>query len=82
MSDDWQQKVEEYCEKYNLPISHLAEILYEPKVVPMIRGKAFEFSAMLALQEVLPSNEWVVDKLMMNAKIAFHDIDAHRLKEI
>lgn len=46
MSNDWQQKIEEYCEKYNIPISYLAETLLEPKVVPMIRGKGFEFSAM------------------------------------
>jgi len=82
MPDDWQQKIREYCYKYNIPLLYLAETMYEPKVIPMIRGKAFEFSAMLALQEVLPSNEWIVDKPMMNAQVGFHDIDVHRLKEI
>jgi hypothetical protein len=53
----------------------LAETLYEPKVVPMIRGKAFEFSVMTALQEILPKSRWEVDKLIMNAQIGFHDID-------
>ena len=75
MPKSWEEKVKEYCEKYNISLFYLAETLYEPKVVPMIRGKAFEFSAMLALQEVLPSNEWTVDKPMMNAQIGFHDID-------
>lgn len=75
MSKNWEEKVREYCEKYNIPILYLAETLYEPKVVPMIRGKAFEFSAMVALQEILPSSEWLVDKPMMNAQIGFHDID-------
>ncbi len=75
MSESWEQKVEEYCEKYNIPILYLAETLYEPKVVPMIRGKAFEFSVMMALQEILPKDEWQVDKPMMNAQIGLHDVD-------
>src|SRR3989344_2115298 len=73
--DKWEKKVEEYCKKYNIPVFYLAETLYEPKVVPMIRGKAFEFSVMMSLQEILPKDEWQVDKPMMNAQIGFHDID-------
>ncbi len=49
MPKSWEEKVKEYCEKYNIPVLYLAETLYEPKVVPMIRGKAFEFSVMMAL---------------------------------
>lgn len=75
MDKDWQQKVKEYCEKYNIPTFYLAETLYEPKVVPMIRGKAFEFSVMIVLQEFLPKDEWEVNKPIMNAQIGFHDID-------
>lgn len=75
MSKNWEEKVKAYCEKYNIPLPYLAETLYEPKVVPMIRGKAFEFSVMMALQEILPKNEWQIDKPMMNAQIGFHDID-------
>ena len=75
MSKDWVDKVKEFCEKYNIPLFYLADTLYEPKVVPMIRGKAFEFSAMTALQHILPEKEWVVDKTPMNAQIGFHDID-------
>ncbi len=79
MSQNWEEKVREYCEKYNIPVLYLAETLYEPKVVPMIRGKAFEFSVMMALQEVLPKDEWQVDKPMMNAQIGLHDIDVRVL---
>lgn len=75
MLRSWEEKVKEYCEKYNIPAFYLAETLYEPKVVPMIRGKAFEFSAMMALQDILPKDEWQVDKPMMNAQTGFHDID-------
>lgn len=75
MDKKWEIKVKEYCEKYNIPLEYLADTLYEPKVVPMIRGKAFEFSVMLALQEILPKSEWLVDKQVMNAQIGFHDVD-------
>lgn len=75
MPKSWEENVREYCEKYNIPVLYLAETLYEPKVVPMIRGKAFEFSVMMALREILPTNEWIVDKPVMNAQIGFHDVD-------
>lgn len=75
MSKSWEEKVKKYCEKYNIPVLYVAETLYEPKVVPMIRGKAFEFSVMMALQEILPKDEWQVDKPIMNAQIGFHDVD-------
>ena len=79
MNEDWEKKVKKYCDKYNIPLIYLADTLYEPKVVPMIRGKAFEFSVMIALQEILPSSEWVIDKQMMNAQTGFHDIDVRVL---
>lgn len=75
MTNNWEDKVGEYCKRYNIPLLYLADTLYEPKVVPMIRGKAFEFSAMMALQTILPSDEWEVDKPMMNAQLGFHDVD-------
>lgn len=75
MTISWEKKVKEYCEKYNIPLLYLAETLYEPKVVPMIRGKAFEFSVMMALQNILPKDEWQIDKQVMNAQISFHDVD-------
>jgi len=75
MPDEWRQKIREYCDKYNIPLIYLAETMYEPKVIPMIRGKAFEFSAMMALQEKLPADAWTIDKPFMNAQAGFHDVD-------
>lgn len=75
MAENWEEKVKKYCEKYNIPILYLAETLYEPKVVPMIRGKAFEFSVMMALQKILSKKEWEVKKEVMNAQLGFHDVD-------
>jgi len=73
--ESWELKVENYCKKYNIPLFYLADTLYEPKVIPMIRGKAFEFSAMVALQKILSNDVWLVDKPMMNAQTGLHDID-------
>lgn len=75
MANDWKSKVKNFCEKYNIPIFYLSETLYEPKVVPMIRGKAFEFSVMTELQRLLPKKNWIVEKVPMNAQIGLHDID-------
>lgn len=58
----WIEKVKAFCNTYNIPYEYLAETLYEPKVIPMIRGKAFEFTALLALQNILPSSEFEVSK--------------------
>lgn len=75
MSNGWQQKITEYCERYNIPILYLADTLYEPKVTPMIRGKAFEYSAIMILRDVLPKNEWKVYKVSVGEEISFHDTD-------
>jgi hypothetical protein len=73
----WQKKVEDYCKQYDIPIEYLANTLYEPKVVPMIRGKAFEFSVMLALQGILDERTWAVSKTPMNAQQGAHDVDVN-----
>lgn len=72
---NWNDKIEKFCDFYNIPPKYLAETLYEPKVIPMIRGKAFEFSVMLALQKILPKDEFEVTKTPMNAQFGSHDQD-------
>lgn len=71
----WLKKLEKFCADYNIPIEYLADVLYEPKVIPMIRGKAFEFTVLLALQNILPQNEFEVTKVSMNAQYGLHDED-------
>lgn len=73
--DKWQNDIKEYCKEFNLPLDHLVETLREPKVIPMIRGKSFEFSAANALRKVLPSEKWDVTKTPMNAQQGSHDVD-------
>lgn len=75
MKEIWVKALEEYCKDYNIPIEYLAETLKDPKVIPMIRGKAFEFSVILKLKEVLPSATWLVEKPFINPQLGFHDQD-------
>ena len=72
---EWQRKIEEYCREFNLPIDHLVDTLREPKVIPMIRGKSFEFSAVNSLKKVLSDMTWDVTKTPMNAQQGSHDVD-------
>ena len=74
-SFDWQKDIREYCERFDVPIEYLAATLSDPKVVPMIRGKAFEYSAVLALRQVLPADEWRIEKPLSNASAEHKDID-------
>ncbi len=72
---NWQKDIEEYCKEFNLPLDHLVDTLREPKVIPMIRGKAFEFSAASALKKVLSADKWEITKTPMNAQQGSHDVD-------
>lgn len=68
-------KVIEYCKTYDIPIDYLDEIISDPKVIPMIRGKAFEFSALVRFKEILNEKIWKVEKPVMNAQFGVHDQD-------
>jgi hypothetical protein len=72
---EWTEKVIKYCNDHNIPLNHLTDVIRDPKVVPMIRGMAFEFSAMVRLREVLDKDEWFVDKPIINAQLGSGDID-------
>jgi len=71
----WQKNVTDFCKHYNIPINFLAETLNEPKVVPMIRGKAFEFSVYERLLNILNPKIWLVEKPTINAQFGQHDED-------
>ena len=64
-----------FCELYNLPIDHLGEILKDPKVIPMIRGKAFEFSVLDRLEFILDKKIWLVSKPFLNPQLGSNDQD-------
>lgn len=71
----WEENIIKFCSQYNIPIEYLADTLNEPKVIPMIRGKAFEFSVLKKLQEILHKDNWQPIKDVMNAQLGSHDED-------
>jgi hypothetical protein len=62
------EDVIQYCHQYNIPPEYFLEILNDQKVLPMIRGKASEYNSYLAIKNVLPPAEWVINKLNLNAQ--------------
>lgn len=74
--DNIEEKIKEYCNKYNIPIEYLIEILEDQKVVPMIRGKASEYSGTLFLQDYFKNSiDWVVTKFNLNPQPDMNDQD-------
>lgn len=71
---NWLIELRSFCNTYNIPIDHLHDVLKDPKVIPMIRGKAFEFTVLSALQQML-SNKFQVTKKMINPQLGYHDED-------
>lgn len=71
----WVNQILEYCTEHNIPVESLPYILNDQKVIPMIRGKGFEFSAYALLKDYLPSEIWDIDKPALNAQFGSHDMD-------
>ena len=71
----WQDELIKYCVDFNIPIDYLSDILRDSKVNPMIRGKGFEFSTLMAFQNILEPEVWEVSKPNMNAQAMQHDVD-------
>lgn len=71
----WLQQIEQLCEKYNISLEYLPAILRDAKVLPMIRGKSFEFSALAKFLQILDPQEWDVAKLNLNPQFGIHDED-------
>jgi hypothetical protein len=72
---DWRDKLKEFCANYDLCINYIVEILEDPKVIPMIRGKSFEFSVFERFKSILSSDSYEVEVPFMNSQTGFHDID-------
>jgi hypothetical protein len=72
---DWLSELCEFCDRYDMKIEHLAKVLNTPKVIPMIRGKSFEFSVKDRLDIILPETQWEISNPYMNAQTGLHDID-------
>ena len=75
MSNDWTSIILNVCIEFDIPISHLHEIISDPKVMPMIRGYAFEYTAIDRLRTILPAPDWQIEKPRMTAQNGTNDVD-------
>jgi hypothetical protein len=75
MGADWTSIIQNVCIEFDIPISHLHEIISDPKVMPMIRGYALEYSAIDRLSNILSPLAWHVEKPRMNAQNGTNDVD-------
>jgi hypothetical protein len=69
------RELEAYCKKYNVRLEDFFPILNDQKVIPMLRGKAAEYDAVFTLRQILPSQEWIVNKLNLNPQPGTIDQD-------
>jgi hypothetical protein len=75
-----QNKLKDYCDYYNIPFENLVDIISDLKVVPMIRGKGFEFTVTSKLKQILPTTNWKVSNPTMNAQFDVHDVDVEVIR--
>lgn len=68
------EKIKEYCKKYDIALNYLVEVISDLKVIPMIRGKSFEYTVSDMLKNTL-SQKWKVENLNINAQQGVHDVD-------
>lgn len=74
-SRSWIERLQAVCEKYAISIEHLDYILEDPKVIPMIRGKAFEFAARDRIATLLSENSYKVSNPFVNPQAGSEKLD-------
>ncbi|WP_342597776.1 helix-turn-helix transcriptional regulator [Cyanobacterium aponinum UTEX 3222] len=72
---EWQEDLKNFCDKYNIDLENLADVLNDPKVIPMIRGKAFEFTVQSLISQILSQKKYQVTNPKINAQTGLDDID-------
>lgn len=70
----WEKRLKQFCKKYDINIENIPEVINDPKVIPMIRGKAFEFIVSSKLSKILSSN-YKISNPALNAQTNIHDVD-------
>lgn len=65
---EWQEDLNNFCHKYNINLEDLADVLNDPKVIPMIRGKAFEFTVQSLISQILSPTKYQVTNPKINAQ--------------
>lgn len=71
----WQEDLSNFCRKYNIDLENLGDVLNDPKVIPMIRGKAFEFTIKTLISDILSSAKYEISNPRINAQSGLEDVD-------
>jgi hypothetical protein len=71
----WIERLQAVCNKYAISLEHLDYILEDPKVIPMIRGKAFEFAARDRIETLLPTAKYNVSNPFINPQAGSEKLD-------
>lgn len=74
MDKAWYDYLKSICDRYDIEMDSLGDIINDPKVIPMLRGKSFEFFVAKKLREILPAT-FQVSNPRLNAQGGEHDID-------
>lgn len=75
------KELKEYCTYYHLPLKHIVKVMNDLKVVPMLRGKSFEFTIFEILTFILPKDNWQVSVPNINAQSEIHDVDVYIVRK-
>lgn len=67
--------IEEFCKKFSIPNTYFLDIISDLKVVPMIRGKGFEYQVCDLLEKKLDPKKWKVTKFNTNPQKNSTDAD-------
>ena len=68
------EKLKKICTSYDIEFENLSDIINDPKLMPMLRGKSFEYTALRALEKILPKN-FIIEQPKSNSQLGMHDID-------
>jgi transcriptional regulator with XRE-family HTH domain len=71
-----------YCVEYDIQGSSLIRILRDPKVMPMIRGKGFEFSVEAKLNQILEPQKYTISTPFLNPQSGTEKTDVEVLRRI
>ncbi|ACK68143.1 transcriptional regulator, XRE family [Rippkaea orientalis PCC 8801] len=68
-------QLSQFCQSYDLEFEYLAEVLNDPKVIPMIRGKSFEFTVKKYISQILSPQKYEITNPRLNAQTGVKDVD-------
>ena len=70
-------ELKKYCDYYDIPFEHIVNVMSDLKVIPMLRGKGFEYTVSDVLKILLSEDKWKIENPNINAQSEVHDVDVH-----